>query len=570
MTPRNKVHVLTPQTTSDEAISFLLTRGISGAPVVDPDSGKLMGIISSSDFMFKDYSGALLNMEGSEESLKGFVEVAQKICGTTVEELMSCNVFTIADTEPMAKAADIMARRNLHRLVVVDPKDEEKLVGILTRSDVMRDVMTTVRAALPEHAAASSSLLPDYGTTSVDIDKIRLSRAKKWRREDLFGNSLVDQTLDDLTTDQDFQITQQRLKTQGAAAMTKEERLQRRRALDDLGILSFESFLQQQLDTSVPFTLKRKVPPKVLQINIGLYCNQACAHCHVESSPLRTEEQMTTDICAQCLELLKSSPSITTLDITGGAPELNPAFRYLVSCARAMRGEDLEIIDRCNLTVLQEPGQEDLVAFLKEHKVRVVASLPCYSAENVDQQRGNGVFERSIAALLALNEAGYGHPGSGLVLDLVYNPLGAFLPPDQTKLQAKYKEELDENFGILFDSLFTMTNMPIKRFADFLYRRGELKEYMDLLQRNFNKDTMKTLMCYETISIGYDGKMYDCDFNQQLGYKIGAEKDDDAAKGMTVFDIDSFEKLQGQAILTDNHCFGCTAGMGSSWQGTTA
>lgn len=348
----------------------------------------------------------------------------------------------------------------------------------------------------------------------------------------------------------------------GAAKMSKEERLNRRRALDDLGILSFEDFLQDQLKSSEKVTLKRRKAPSVLQLNIGLYCNQACAHCHVESSPLRTEEQMANEVVAGCLKLLKESPSITTLDITGGAPELNSAFRYLVSMARDMR-PDLEIIDRCNLTVLQEPGQEDLVDFLKDNKVRIVASLPCYSAENVNQQRGNGVFERSIAALLALNQAGYGRPEAGMpALDLVYNPLGAFLPPEQGKLEAKYKEELDENFGILFDSLFTMTNMPIKRFADFLYRRGELKEYMDLLQRNFNKDTMKSLMCFDTVSIGYDGKIFDCDFNQQLGYGVGVDEVHEG--GLTVFDLDSFETLQDQAIRTDNHCFGCTAGMGSS------
>jgi len=404
--------------------------------------------------------------------------------------------------------------------------------------------------------------LPDYGKTSVEVDKIRLTRAKKWRREDLFGNSLVDQTIEELVNDADFQDTEKRLQTMGAAKMSKEERLNRRRALDDLGILSFEEFLQDQLKSSEKVTLKRKKAPSVLQINIGLYCNQACAHCHVESSPLRTEEQMGNEIVAQCLNLLKESPSITTLDITGGAPELNSSFRYFVSMARDIR-PDIEIIDRCNLTVLQEPGQEDLVDFLKENKVRIVASLPCYSEENVDQQRGGGVFERSIAALLALNEAGYGRPESGMPgLDLVYNPLGAFLPPEQVKLEAKYKEELDENFGILFDSLFTMTNMPIKRFADFLYRRGELKEYMDLLQRNFNKETMKSLMCFDTVNIGYDGKIFDCDFNQQLGYGVGVDEVHEG--GLTVFDMESFETLQDQIIRTDNHCFGCTAGMGSS------
>mmetsp|Transcript_11100 Transcript_11100/g.22405 ORF Transcript_11100/g.22405 Transcript_11100/m.22405 type:complete len:404 (+) Transcript_11100:251-1462(+) len=329
-----------------------------------------------------------------------------------------------------------------------------------------------------------------------------------------------------------------------------------------------------------PYRLQRKAPT-VLQINIGLYCNQACGHCHVESSPLRTEEMMTAQTAARCLELLKNTPSITTLDITGGAPELNQHFRYLVSTARALRGKDLIIIDRCNLTVLQEPGQEDLVQFLKEYDVHVVASLPCYSAENVDTQRGGGVFERSIAALLALNEVGYGRNREAgvdgndndndnadadhsprLQLDLVYNPLGAFLPPPQENLQVQYQKQLAENFGIIFDQLFTITNMPIKRFADFLHRRGELAEYMDLLVRNFNPDTVEQLMCLDTINIGWDGKIYDCDFNQQLGYSIGV--DSIHRGGKTVFDIDSLDDLRDVRIRTDNHCFGCTAGMGSS------
>lgn len=304
-----------------------------------------------------------------------------------------------------------------------------------------------------------------------------------------------------------------------------------------------------------PYHLNR-APTKILQINIGLYCNQACGHCHVESSPLRKDENMMAETAARCLELLKNSPSITTLDITGGAPELNSNFRYLVRMARELR-PDLEIIDRCNLTVLQEPGQEDLVTFLKEQKVHIIASLPCYSEENVDTQRGNGVFERSIAALLALNDAGYGVDPS-LPLDLVYNPLGAFLPPPQDKLEEQYKVRLAENFGILFNQLFTITNMPIKRFADFLHRRGELEEYMSLLVRNFNKNTVESLMCLDTVSVGWDGQIYDCDFNQQLGMGLGT------TGGRTVFDIECMEDLMNIRVRTDNHCFGCTAGMGSS------
>ena len=419
-------------------------------------------------------------------------------------------------------------------------------------------------AATTDSSSPSRPDLPDYGKTSVEVDKIKLldKTAKPWRRKDLFGNSLVDQTMEELNNDQDFQRTAKLYETLGADGVTKEERANRRRALTSLGVPSFSQFLNEKMsdENGNDFVLKRR-EPRVLQINIGLYCNQACGHCHVESSPLRTKEMMTAETAAQCLQVLKATPSITTLDITGGAPELNANFRYLVQTARSIRGKDLEIIDRCNLTVLQEPGQEDLVDFLKEQNVRIVASLPCYSAENVDKQRGNGVFERSIAALLALNEAGYGVPGSGLDLDLVYNPLGAFLPPEQTKLEEQYKKILEENFGILFNSLFTMTNMPIKRFADFLHRRDELKEYMDLLVRNFNADTTKSLMCLDTVSIDYNGKIYDCDFNQQLGYSLsGAEHDG----GISVFDVESYLDLLNTPIRTDNHCFGCTAGMGSS------
>jgi len=411
--------------------------------------------------------------------------------------------------------------------------------------------------------SALSASLPDYGKTSVEVDKIKLEpKKKKWRREDLFGSSIVDQTLQDLEEDDDFQATKEKLQAIGQEGMTKEERTQRRRALNKLGVEPFANFLRKEMDPvdDKTFVLKRKTPT-ILQINIGLYCNQACGHCHVESSPLRIEEMMTADTAAQCLNLLKNTPSITTLDITGGAPELNKNFRYLVKMARSIR-PDLEIIDRCNLTVLQEPGQEDLVEFLKENKVHIIASLPCYSAENVDQQRGNGVFERSIAALLALNDAGYSSTESDLKLDLVYNPLGAFLPPPQEKLEVQYKEQLAENFGILFDSLFTITNMPIKRFADFLHRRDELQDYMDLLVRNFNKDTVEKLMCLDTISVGWDGKIYDCDFNQQLGYAVGV--DSIHRGGKTVFDLESLDELIDTRIRTDNHCFGCTAGMGSS------
>ena len=439
------------------------------------------------------------------------------------------------------------------------------LLAVLTTTAV--DAFTSTKFQSKHTAVKSTETdLPDYEKTSVDIDKHTLDN--KWRRKDLFGQSLIDQTKLEMEQDSEFQKTAQKLKEIGLKGMSKEERAKRRRALDTLGIPTFNEFLSEKLEgedsESKSLTLHRK-DTEVFQINVGLFCNQACGHCHVESSPIR-DETMSKEIAAQCLKLLKDTPSITTLDITGGAPEMQEQFRYIVSMARDIR-PDIDIIDRCNLTVLQEPGQQDLVDFLLANKVHIVASLPCYSADNVDKQRGNGVFDRSISALLALNDAGYGKEGTGLVLDLVYNPLGAFLPPSQQDLEVKYKEVLAENFDIVFNNLFTMTNMPVKRFTDFLYRRDELKDYMDLLVRNFNPATIDNLMCGNTVSVGFDGSVYDCDFNQQLGYVIGSSDIEDEAnekKGKTVFDISSLNDLKCDPIKNDNHCFGCTAGAGSS------
>jgi radical SAM/Cys-rich protein len=281
------------------------------------------------------------------------------------------------------------------------------------------------------------------------------------------------------------------------------------------------------------------------------------------------------EVLTRCLELLKNTPTITTLDITGGAPELHPLFRTFVSAARSLRPrEDLQIIDRCNLTVLYEPGQgKDLIQFLQSNSVDVVASLPCYSQENVDQQRGKGVFERSIAALLALNEAGYGISSeesssdiSQNNLHLVYNPSGAFLPPPQDELQAQYKEQLWQQFGIVFNDLYTITNMPIQRFADYLYRREELVDYMRLLAQSYNPATLPNVMCRNTISVRYDGRLYDCDFNQQLDLPMRNAN----GTALTVFDIEHLDELVPYAIRTGQHCYGCTAGKGSSCQGATA
>jgi radical SAM/Cys-rich protein len=302
-----------------------------------------------------------------------------------------------------------------------------------------------------------------------------------------------------------------------------------------------------------------RAPVTTLQINVGKRCNQACHHCHVEAGPKRAE-MMTAATAARVLELLEASPAIHTVDITGGAPELNSNFRELVRRSREL---GKRVIDRCNLSVLFEPGQRDLARFLADHRVAVTASLPCYTAGNVETQRGKGVFDKSIEALLELNELGYGDRDSGLELDLVYNPIAAFLPPPQDRLEADYKRELGDQFGIRFNRLLTITNMPISRFAHMLAREGKYDEYMSLLVNHFNPDTIDGLMCRHLVSVGYDGTLYDCDFNQMLEIEIGGL----AAGHRTIHDIASLDALDGAVIATDAHCFGCTAGAGSSCGG---
>ncbi len=296
-----------------------------------------------------------------------------------------------------------------------------------------------------------------------------------------------------------------------------------------------------------------------LQINVGKLCNQACHHCHVEAGPKRTEI-MPPEVAKRVLKILAASSSVTTVDITGGAPELNPNFQWIV---RESRRLGLHVIDRCNLTVLFEPGQERLAEFLAQHEVEIIASLPCYTAENVDQQRGRGVFEKSIHVLELLNHLGYGLPGSTLRLNLVYNPLGASLPPAQETLEADYKKHLHKSLGIQFHNLFTLTNMPIKRFAAYLTQSGKYESYMGLLVNHFNPSTVPKLMCRSLISVGWDGKLYDCDFNQMLDIEMA-----ESGKSLTIWDLDSLTELAGNRIATGSHCFGCTAGAGSSCGGS--
>ena len=313
-----------------------------------------------------------------------------------------------------------------------------------------------------------------------------------------------------------------------------------------------------------------------LQVNIGLRCNLACHHCHVESGPKRSE-RLDSQALARILELLARSPEVETLDITGGAPELHEGFRDLVRGARAL---GRRVIDRCNLTVLDEPGQADTAEFLAAAGVEIVASLPCHGEENVDRQRGRGVFEGSIRALQKLNALGYGRgegpgqgqggrqgevqhegPGdTGLRLDLVYNPVGAFLPPDQAELEAEYRERLGDDFGIVFDRLLTITNMPIKRFAHQLQRDGEFEAYMGLLVNHFDAANLTRVMCRSQISVGHDGTLYDCDFNLALELLPPGPR-------RTIFDIDDLARFAGAPIATGAHCFGCTAGAGSSCGG---
>lgn len=298
---------------------------------------------------------------------------------------------------------------------------------------------------------------------------------------------------------------------------------------------------------------------RTVQINLGKLCNLACTHCHVEAGPGKTEENMGSATAERLITLLQASPGVEILDLTGGAPEMNPNFRNLV---RAARGLGKRVLDRCNLTVLFLQGQEDLAEFLAEQGVEIVASLPCYTKDLVEKQRGKGVFDDSVAAIRRLNELGYGVEGSGKILDLVYNPVGPHLPPDQARLERDYREELGGLFGLKFNRLFTITNMAIKRYAEHLRRRGALEEYQGLLVHSFNPATVEHLMCRDTISVDWRGRLFDCDFNQQLGMPEAGRR--------TLETLRSFDDIGAGPIAVADHCFGCTAGTGSSCTGALA
>lgn len=328
------------------------------------------------------------------------------------------------------------------------------------------------------------------------------------------------------------------------------------------GTITFAK-LEFAMHATLPLTMSTDFPPlrrtrlETLQVNVGYRCNQSCVHCHVMAGPRRIEE-MTKETAEQVIRFLDTS-KVGALDITGGAPELNPHFCFLVREARAL---GIKVIDRCNLTILRESGQEGLAEFLANHEVEIVASLPCYLEENVDRQRGKGVFEASVQGIARLNRLGYGQPHSGLVLNLVYNPQGANLPPPQCSLEADYKRELEACYGIVFNRLLSLTNMPVGRFGSILVSKGQFRDYMSLLRSAHEDANLESVMCRTLLSIDWQGYVFDCDFNQMLGLpmRVNGSPRAHLSELMGV-------NVEGLPIMVRDHCYGCTAGQGSSCGG---
>jgi len=306
------------------------------------------------------------------------------------------------------------------------------------------------------------------------------------------------------------------------------------------------------------FPSVKRYPLEILQVNLGYLCNQTCQHCHVNAGPRRKE--LMDEATIDALIMLLERDTIHTVDLTGGAPEMNPLFRRLVTAARAL---DKKVIDRCNLTILSEPGHEGLADFLADNQVEIVASLPCYLEENVDGQRGKGVYRRSIDGLLELNRKGYGQADSGLLINLVYNPTGPYLPPSQPQLEADYKQQLQDKYGIKFNQLFTITNMPIARFGSMLVSQGKFDEYMSLLKDSMNLANLDGVMCRNQVSVDWQGYVYDCDFNQMLNLNLNHPQRGDRLHVSDLVHTD----LAALDVIVADHCYGCTAGQGSSCGG---
>ncbi len=314
---------------------------------------------------------------------------------------------------------------------------------------------------------------------------------------------------------------------------------------------------QQKLEGVDLYPLK-PTQLEIFQVNVGKMCNQVCRHCHVDAGPDR-KEIMTRETMQQCLDVLKINPSFKTVDLTGGAPEMNPDFRWFVEEIKK-ESPSISIIVRCNLTIIRSNKKySDLPEFFKQHNIEVVSSLPFYTKDRTDRQRGDGVFEDSIKALQMLNAVGYGVEGSGLLLNLVYNPAGAFLPPAQSSLEKEFKDSLQKDFGIVFNNLFAITNLPISRYLDYLLQSGNYEKYMEKLIAAFNPVAAANVMCRNTISVGWDGFIYDCDFNQMLELKV-----DCSSKHIAQFNL---QQLANRSIVVNQHCYGCTAGAGSSCGG---
>ena len=315
---------------------------------------------------------------------------------------------------------------------------------------------------------------------------------------------------------------------------------------------------QQKLEESGLYPLK-PTQVEIFQVNVGKMCNQVCKHCHVDAGPDR-KEIMTRETMQQCIDALKNNPPLRTVDLTGGAPEMNPDFRWFVEEIKKL---GRHVIVRCNLTIiLANKKYYDLPQFFKQHNIEVVSSLPFYTQDRTDRQRGDGVFEDSIKALQMLNEVGYGKGGSGLTLNLVYNPAGAFMPPPQESLEREYKQALKEHYNIEFNALFAITNLPISRYLDYLLQSGNYEKYMEKLVNAYNPVAASNVMCRNTISISWDGYLYDCDFNQMLDLKVSS-----SVKHVSAFDTES---LNSREIIVNQHCYGCTAGAGSSCGGAVA